>query len=293
MTAWRMIDGLAEALEGIDAVVIDLWGVLHDGMTAFPAAIACLDHLRRAGVTICLLSNAPRRIGSVTAKLSGMGVGRERYDILLTSGEATNLALRQPPDAWHAGLGRRCYHLGPRRDDDIFDGLDLERVETPAQAGFVINTGIDAPSETLAEYEPVLQACAARRLPMICANPDLVVTVGEMIAICAGALAARYEALGGEVRYHGKPHRPIYDLVRSMAGISQPERVLAVGDSLRTDIAGAAGAGFRSVLVTSGIHREELGAAWGATPDPGVLARILSDAPAVPQYVLPNLRWQG
>ncbi len=286
-----LVSGLGALAPHFDAVILDLWGVIHDGTRLFEEVPACLEQLRAHGKTICLLSNAPRRIASVEAKLRSLGLPGSAYDVVLSSGEATHLALRHPPDAWHAGLGAHVYHLGPERDDDVLDDLDLIRVETPEQADFVLNTGIDAPTETLADYEPILTRCLKARLPMICANPDLIVTVGDTMAICAGALAEPYAARGGDVRYHGKPHAPIYELMFRQAGLDNAKRVVAVGDSLRTDIAGARAAGMPSILVTSGIHREELGAAWGERPNVEALEAVLRSAPARPDYLMTALRW--
>lgn len=289
--AVRQIDGLNSVIDRYDAVILDLWGVVHDGIRPYPGVVDCLRALKSAGKGICLLSNAPRRADDVAAKLNGMGIAPDSYDLLMTSGEASHWAIRQPIDDWHAALGQRCYHLGPPRDDSLFDDLPVTRVDDVADADFVVNTGIDAFNETLEMYEPVLRAAAERALPMVCANPDLIVTYGDAIAICAGTLAARYEELGGDVRYHGKPYAPVYRTCLDRLGIGNMSRVLAVGDSLRTDIAGARAAGLGSALVTGGIHREELGAAWGTAPSPDRLAQVVRAAGHRPDYALTRLAW--
>ncbi|WP_353858655.1 TIGR01459 family HAD-type hydrolase [Azospirillum formosense] len=291
MTDIVQLSGIAPVIDRYDGVILDLWGVLHDGERPYPGVPECLDRLRAAGKVICLLSNAPRRTGGVIAKLDGMGIGRERYHHVMTSGEAAYDALRDRDDPWHAALGRRLYHIGPDRDMDVYEGLDYTLVASPDEADFVVNTGIVDFGEALSVYEPALQACRRRNLPMVCANPDLIVMVGEEMVICAGTLALRYEELGGDVFWHGKPHAPVYDRCLSLMGIEDKRRILAVGDSLRTDVAGANAAGIDVALVTFGIHREELGGAWGDAVDPAKLAAAAAASGHQPTYALPSLRW--
>ena len=283
--------GIAPLADHYDGFILDLWGVVHDGIRPYPGVIDCLDRLRAAGKGICVLSNAPRRNASVVRKLDGMGVGREQYHHLYTSGEAVYEHLAARPDRWYRGLGRRLFHLGPPRDADVYVGLDYAVVDAPEAADFVVNTGIDDFDETLADYEPVLARCRAAGLPMICANPDLVVNVGTKIAICAGLLAQRYEELGGDVRYHGKPHPPVYDRCRELLGITDARRILAVGDSLRTDVAGANRAGIDVVLVTGGIHKEETALAGGDEPDPAKLTELAAATGFRPDYAVSHFRW--
>ncbi|TWA67223.1 HAD superfamily hydrolase (TIGR01459 family) [Azospirillum brasilense] len=291
MTDIVQLSGIAPVIDRYDGVILDLWGVLHDGEQPYPGVPECLDRLRAAGKVICLLSNAPRRTGGAIAKLEGMGIGRERYHHVMTSGEATYEALRDREDPWHAALGRRLFHIGPDRDMDVYEGLDYTPVASPDEADFVVNTGIVDFGESLAVYEPALEACRRRNLPMVCANPDLIVMVGEQMVICAGTLAQRYEEMGGDVFWHGKPHAPVYDRCLSLMGIEDKRRILAVGDSLRTDVAGANAAGIDVALVTFGIHREELGGAWGDAVDPAKLAAAAAASGHRPTYALPSLRW--
>ncbi|WP_448203979.1 TIGR01459 family HAD-type hydrolase [Azospirillum sp. sgz302134] len=291
MTHIEQLSGLASVIDRYDGVILDLWGVIHDGEQAYPGAADCLDRLRAAGKVICLLSNAPRRTGGVIRKLEGMGIGRERYHHVLTSGEATYEALRRRDDPWHAALGRRLFHIGPDRDQDVYLGLDYTVVPSPEEADFVLNTGIVEFGEPLSVYEPALEACRARNLPMVCANPDLIVMVGPQMVICAGTLAQRYEEMGGDAFWHGKPHAPVYDRCLSLMGITDKRRILAVGDSLRTDVAGANAAGIDVALVTFGIHQEELGGAWGEAVDPAKLAAAAEAAGHTPTFAVPSLRW--
>ena len=248
---------LAAAYEGF---VLDLWGVVHDGVQPYPGAIDCLTRLRAAGRRAVFLSNAPRRAAAVRATLLDMGIFDSLYDGVVTSGEATYAMLRDRPNPWWRALGTHLYHLGPERDRTVFADLGLDQAARPDRASFVLNTGPDdeaSPTDPTA-FDGVLQACRAAALPMICANPDLEVIRGGVRVVCAGTLALRYQAMGGDVRSLGKPDPAIYGPVLDTLGLPR-ERVLAVGDALRTDIAGAAASGLASAWVLGGIHEAHLG----------------------------------
>jgi len=283
------IQGLREIAARYDGYIVDLWGTVHNGVVPLPGAPECLAELKRAGKRICLLSNAPRRVKSVVARLDEMGIPRDSYDHAMSSGEAAHRALRDRSDPWHAAFGSRCFHLGPPRDNDVREDAGLELVSDLDAADFVLATGIDDYADPLEKYEDVLVAAAARRLPMICANPDLVVIVGEQMSICAGSFAKRYEELGGEVFYHGKPHPSVYRTCLDLLELP-PERVLGIGDSIRTDIAGASAAGMDSLLLEEGIHGEELAAAPGTSVDEKLQEIALRDG-AHPTYVCTRMNW--
>ncbi|HVY16156.1 MAG TPA: TIGR01459 family HAD-type hydrolase [Rhodopila sp.] len=253
------LPGFAPLADRYDGFILDLWGVIHDGVNAFPHAIDTLSRLKAAGKRTLLLSNAPRTNDAVQAMMRRMGIADSLYTGILTSGEAVRRALLAPPDIWWTELGTRVFHLGPMRDRPVIDGLPLTLAETPAGADFVLNTGPDDhrnPSD-MAEFEDLLQACARVRLKMICANPDLEVIRGGVRVLCAGSLAARYQELGGDVRSLGKPDPAIYQPVLQDLGVP-PAKVLAVGDSLRTDIAGATGVDLAACWVLDGIHGDAL-----------------------------------
>jgi HAD superfamily hydrolase (TIGR01459 family) len=287
-----LLTGLAPLAAGYDGFILDLWGVLHDGERPYPGVSDCLDRLMAAGKRLCLLSNAPRRVGPVADILAAMGITRDRYHHLVTSGEATFEALADRSDPWHARLGRRCLHLGPAHDRQLFDGLpDLVLVTDPRAATFVVNTGPSTYDETPADYGPLLDASARLGLPMVCANPDLEVMVGPRRVLCAGTLARRYEDLGGSVRYHGKPHADVYRRCLELLDIPDRRRILAVGDSLHTDVAGAVASGIDAALVTGGILCQHLGGRWGRPPDRDRLARLLGAGGPRPTAVLPRLVW--
>jgi HAD superfamily hydrolase (TIGR01459 family) len=252
-----MLPGFAPLADKYDGFILDLWGVIHNGITPYSGALDCLRRL--AGRPVLLLSNAPRRADSVQRTLRRIGIADALYTHILTSGEATWQALKDRTDPWFASLGPRVYHLGPARDRGVLDELGLEIVPEPNKADFALNTGPDDERESsgLAGFTSELTACLRANLKMICANPDLEIVRGDQRILCAGALAAWYAERGGDVRWIGKPDPAIYEQALSMLNLPAA-LVLAVGDSLRTDIAGAAGAGLNSVWVLGGIHAAEL-----------------------------------
>ena len=285
-----LLSGLVEIAGDYDGFILDLWGVLHDGTAPFPGVVDALTRLKRAGKRLAVLSNAPRRAALVEARMNEIGIARGLYDHVHSSGEEAWQHLKRRDDPFYAALGTRCYHIGPARDDNMLEGAALERVAEIADAEFILNTGPSDWDETVEQYEPLLQAARARDLPMICANPDLVVIHQGRRSICAGAVAQRYETLGGKVRWHGKPYRAVYDTCFAALGIADRRRILAVGDSLRTDIAGANGAGIDALLVTGGIHAEEFGLV-GGQPDLDRLMAAVADSGHRPRAVIAHFRW--
>lgn len=279
-----IIDSIAPLAAGTDAWLVDLWGVIHNGVAPFvPATDACRKFRERGG-TVVLLSNAPRPWTSVVEALDKLGVSREAWDAIVTSGDTARGLLAE----WS---GRRIYHLGPERDLPLLDGLGLERVAASEAEGIVCTGLFDDTTETPADYAGILAELFARELPMICANPDLKVERGGKIIHCAGAIAGAYEALGANVVYAGKPYLPVYDAVfariAELRGAAMERaRMLAIGDGVKTDILGAARAGVRSVYVGSAIH---LGA--GALLDAAALAGLFPAREGRPVAAMTGLRW--
>jgi HAD superfamily hydrolase (TIGR01459 family) len=272
----RHLDGLAAIAGDYRGFVVDLWGVVHDGVRPYPGAVHCLQQLRRTGAHVTLLSNAPRRAHAAAAGLAAMGINPELYDLLMTSGEATWERLGE-------ARGLRIYHLGPERDRSILEQRDVRLVDALEAAELLLNTGPDDLRDptSLDPFLPELEAGLRAGVPMLCANPDLEVLRGAQLVLCAGALAAWYETRGGAVTWIGKPYPEIYrNLVERTA--LDPATVLAIGDSLRTDIAGAEAAGFSSCWVLGGIHGHTSGAAAE------VEALAMGRAPTA---TIPALRW--
>ncbi len=282
--------GLRQLAVGYDGFIVDLWGVMHDGVTAFPEAVDCLRELRRRDKRVLILSNAPRRAEEVAARNAALGIDRALADAVMSSGEETWQCLKERRDPWYRSLGARCHHLGPARDEGMREGLDFVFVESVSEADFILLTGPLAQDHTAEDYRAPLEQALAKGLPMVCANPDLEVIRGGRREICAGAIALFYEELGGEVRYHGKPHRPTYEICLRMLGLA-PQRIAAIGDSLRTDVAGAQGAGLDSLFVIGGIHEEELREAGGDGIDRGRLEALFAARELYPTGVMTRLRW--
>ncbi|MGH7607818.1 MAG: TIGR01459 family HAD-type hydrolase [Gemmatimonadales bacterium] len=286
-----VLDGLRVIADRYEGFILDLWGVLHDGVRPYPGAIESLRQLKRRAKRVVILSNAPRRAAPVARRMHEIGIASELYDGLHSSGEETWRLLRERTDPTFAALGRRYFPLMPERDRGLIEGLDLEAVDTSMAAEFVLVTGLADAAETVADYERPLATAARLARPMVCANPDLEVVRNGVRELCAGALALRYEALGGTVHYVGKPHPAVYRRCFGLLPAVARPRILAVGDSLRTDVAGADGVGIDSLLVTGGIHATELAGAGGLNPDPTKLAAACANAGQRPTYAVAGFTW--
>lgn len=289
--AVRLIDGMGVLAPRYDGFILDLWGVVHDGVAPFPGVLDCMERLIVAGQRVVLLSNAPRRADDVVRRIEKIGVPRALYHDVMSSGEEAWQHLYRRDEPFYAALGRRCLHICSERDLEMREGLDLEWVNAPAEADFILNTGPAEWEDTHEDYAPLLEAAQARDLPMVCANPDLVVMHGGRPALCAGAIAEQYEALGGRVRWHGKPYPSVYDSCLGLIGIADRSRILAIGDSLRTDIAGAAGAGIDSLFIAGGgIHAAEFIANGGGL-DLDRIAAAVRESGAHPIGVAARFAW--
>lgn len=279
----EILSGLAAVADRYDVLLCDVWGVIHNGRESFPDACAALARWRRERGPVVLISNSPRPAADVVHQLDTLGVPRESWTAFVTSGDATRvlLAARAPGPAWR---------IGPERDGPLYDGLGLEfsNLET---AAFIACTGPnDDEVETPEDYRASLTLAAARKLEMICANPDLVVQRGDRLIYCGGALAAFYETLGGKAIMAGKPHAPIYDLALDAARRALPDpmdrkRVLAIGDAMATDIAGARGQGLDVLFIADGIHRAEVRDRDGGLNDAALSSLLGEDGLAMTALV--------
>ena len=285
-----MVPGLSALAADYDGYILDVWGVMHQGGPAYPEALDCVRRLRDAGKRVVFLSNAPRLAHQVEAVLNGKGVESALYDAVVASGDAARLALADRSHPAADGLGSRYHLLGPPWSDDVIDGLGYAPAADIGEAEFLLGIGLDDGCNTVEAHESILQAAAARDLPMICVNPDLLVIRLGVQEPCAGALAARYEELGGRVRYFGKPYPEVYELALAALGLPPP-RVLAVGDGLATDIAGANATGLDSVLVTGGLLADALDLAPGAAPDAQALDDACRAAGVKPRAALTTFIW--
>jgi HAD superfamily hydrolase (TIGR01459 family) len=273
------ISGLAGSSE---AWIVDIWGVMHNGARAFETAGEACGKFRQAGGIVLLLSNAPRPFTAVVSQLDGFGVARTAYDAGVTSGDVTRTMIAP----WQ---GRPVLHIGPARDRGLFEGFAVDFADAPVAEVIVCSGLFDDSKEAPQDYAELFAGLVARRVPMICANPDLMVERGDKLVYCAGALAAEYAAIGGEVSYAGKPHWPVYE--RALAAIDAhrgrsvaKDKVLAIGDGIETDLRGAYVAGLRSVFIASAIHAPE-----GLSP--AMLQQLFQSRPFAPVAALPALAW--
>ena len=255
MTALKFAERLRDLVGGVDVLLSDIWGVVHNGLVAFPDACDALRRFRAQGGTVILITNAPRPADSVQRQLRKLGVADETYDAIVSSGDLTRHFVADRP-------GQKMFLLGPERDNSIYRGLDPV-IAPLEQADYIVCTGLfDDETESAENYRAMMLQARERRLTLVCANPDIVVERGDRLIYCAGAIAELYLELGGEVIFYGKPHRPIYERAIALAAARrghtiQLSRVLAIGDSVRTDLAGAHGFGIDCLFVTRGIHAED------------------------------------
>jgi HAD superfamily hydrolase (TIGR01459 family) len=282
-----LTDHFAPLADRYDIVLCDVWGVVHNGIVASAETIDALTRFRAKGGAVMLVTNAPRPGSIVQRMLERFSVPPAAYDGIVSSGDVSRHVVADR-------LGQSIFHIGPERDEGIFDDLPL-RFAPAEEADYVVCTGLFYDeSDELDIYDDLLAKLRDRNLFMLCANPDLVVERGDERFHCAGAIADLYERMGGEVLYAGKPHQPIYDeAIAKAEGVLGRKvalsRVVAIGDSMRTDIVGAARAGIDSVFVTGGIHAEELGSR--DAPDTAILAEILKTAGVVPAAIMSRLAW--
>ncbi|MEQ1715202.1 MAG: TIGR01459 family HAD-type hydrolase [Hyphomicrobium sp.] len=281
MTHIPLLETMAGLERPFDVWFLDIWGVLHNGVRPFTGAVAACRDFRSQGGAVILVSNSPRPREGVARQLESVGVARDAYDAILTSGDVSRTLIA-------AYQGRTVFHLGPARDLPVYEGLGVT-LGNASDAAAAVCTGLyDDETETPDDYADLLAACQARNLEMICVNPDLTADRAGRIIFCAGSLAAAYEALGGKVRYAGKPHKPIYDEAFRMAAALlkrdvPKSRVLAIGDGVKTDIGGALAAGVAAVYVASAVHMEQ-----GETLS-AAAARLFPDAQKRPIAVMTAL----
>jgi HAD superfamily hydrolase (TIGR01459 family) len=255
MTSLHFAERLSDLVDGVEVILSDIWGVVHNGLESFPEACAALHTYRQRGGTVILITNAPRPADSVQRQLRKLGVADETYDAIVSSGDLTRNFVADHP-------GKKIFWIGPERDSSIHRGLDA--VMAPLeQADYIICTGLfDDETESAEDYRAMMLQAREHKLPLICANPDIVVERGDRLIYCAGAIAELYRELGGEAIFYGKPHRPIYERAMALAAERRGrptslDRVLAIGDSVRTDLTGALGFGIDCLFLTRGIHSEE------------------------------------
>ncbi|TCT37886.1 TIGR01459 family HAD-type hydrolase [Martelella mediterranea] len=277
------IQALSTVTKHYDVVLCDVWGVLHNGVSAYDGPKEALKQAREDGKKVILLTNSPRLSTGVAGQLLTLGISDESYDAIVTSGDVTRTLVAEGP--------RKLFFLGPDRDIDLIEGTGVELVPEEDAQGILCTGLIDDETETAEDYREMLSAFQKRALPFICANPDLIVSRGDKLVPCAGALAALYDTLGGETRIAGKPHKPIYDAAcvkaKELGAEADKARILAIGDGMPTDVKGALDYGLDLLFVAEGIHEAEY--SDNGTVDAQLLDRFLTQKNAHPKYWMPKL----
>ena len=287
----KIIQSLSQIGADYDVLFCDLWGCLHNGKQPYPAAVAALQAFRAGGGKVVLMTNAPRPNQFVIAQLDRMGVPGDAWDIVVSSGDAAQEAM------FAGAVGRKVWHIGTEKDDGFFDDIPgeftdaspIHRVSLEEAEGIVATGPFDELNETPGDYHDRLMAARDRGLPMLCANPDVIVDMGETRIYCAGALAEYYEGLGGQSLYFGKPHPPIYDRARRLLDLGPDARILAIGDGVFTDVKGALDQGIDALFVTGGLAADALGPDV-ENPDLALLLDWLGGHALAPQYSIGRLR---
>jgi len=283
----QALGGLSQISSRYDAVLSDVWGVVHNGVAAHPTAVEALRSYREAGGRVVLITNAPRPSSAIIPLLDRLGVARDAYDAIVSSGDATRAMLSEYQ-------GKVIHHVGPPTEDDaLYEGIEVIRGGAE-EAQAIVVTDLDTDDDTPDMYNERVTLWLSRNLPMIAANPDRVVEHGERLIYCGGALADLYEARGGMVRMAGKPYRPIYQealrLAEAAVGHAIPrERILAIGDSVRTDAIGAAGFGIDLLFITGSIHASEIDAF--SKPDPAAIELLVAPSGVNLAGFMPRLSW--
>lgn len=280
----QRIQSFRDIASQYDVVLCDVWGVLHNGVEVFSYASEALAEARAAGLTVVLITNSPRPHPGVKVQIRGLGVLDTAYDRIVTSGDVTRALIAEAP--------KKIWFIGAEKDHPLLDGLGVTQVGLE-EADVVVCAGLrDDEVETIEDYREELTALAARKLPFICANPDLIVERGHKLIPCAGALAQLYEELGGASSIAGKPHRPIYEKslaeAREVHGDFDLSRVIAIGDGMPTDVRGAEAFGLDVLYVSGGIHAQHY--VEGGRTDEGKLTAFLAEENAHPKWWIPRLQ---
>jgi HAD superfamily hydrolase (TIGR01459 family) len=282
------ISGLGAIADRFDHVLLDQWGTLHEGMAVFPAALDCVARLRAAGKRILVLSNSGKRANSNQRRLAALGLAPEAYDGVLSSGEVTWRGLHAREQTPFAGLGTACFLISRDGDRSIVDGTDVVVVADMRDADFILLGGLDDDAAEPERWRAQLTTAAARHLPMLCANPDLVMFGVAGLIPAPGALAAFYQSLGGAVHFVGKPYPPMFAAALAQLGHPAAERILVIGDSLDHDIAGGRATGMLTLLIGSGAHRATLAHARDL---PQAIRTAAGSAARMPHWTMDHLSW--
>lgn len=286
----KVISGLSEIGDEFDAFLIDIYGVVHNGATIYEGVIDCLEKFAAQGKSVLLLTNSPFRASFIIEKLENMGISPSLYQHLLSAGEDTYIHLKERHDPWYAQLGDMYYFIGPSRPS-LLEGLQIHRVSTVDEADFIIVVGPDDWHKSLSDYDDILEAAVKKKIPMVCANPNRRGLEPGAVVIEAGAIAAHFEEMGGQVHYHGKPYKSFFQAAKSRYPNIPKDRILVIGDSLLIDVIGARNSGFPVAFVPGGLHAGDFGVSYGEQPSVEALEKVYAKLNVFPDYTILGLTW--
>ena len=283
-------NSVIELAENYDYFILDIWGVIHDGNSAYPLVIEHLEILRKLGKKICLLSNAPRRSYKIKAVLEKLKISAALYDFIVTSGEVVYEFLEKNQQNNFSQFGKNYYYIGPQKDLDLLAELGYARVDDASGANFLLATGFDDDDSKKEEKLSQLREGLENNLIMICPNPDLIVVrKNGQEMFCAGILAQQYKEMGGEVVYFGKPYNQVYKKVFELFSIKDKTKLIAIGDGIETDILGANNNQIASALVSGGILSNQLKINYGQLANENEIRKICEQYKIFPQFILARL----
>lgn len=283
----QKLSSLEEVSSHYDLFLIDLWGVVHNGIKPFSDVIPCLSQLKSKGKIVIFLTNGPRRAHVIQERLEEMGIPQNTYNFIFSSGEDVFQSFTQTKK--YSSLGSKGYYLGPSKDYPFFQDLQVKETSSPQEADFILCTGPSLSDTNVTQDIALLETLLPKNIPLVCANPDRIVHLGNKSLFCAGELGHWYEKKGGTVFYHGKPYPSIYENALKQASFFEKTKILAIGDSLSTDIRGAHNAEIDSLLITSGIHKEDFFAHNDTSLSPESLTSFWASQPYHPTYILEKL----
>lgn len=286
-------NGLYELVDSYDGFILDQWGVLHNGVAAYEGVIDTLEQLRRNHKKVVILSNSAKRAPYNAERLKQLGIRSNLYVDVVTAGEVAWQGLKEKKEGIFQSLGKRCYLIARGNDRSLLQGIDtIETVDMVEEADFILITGTDAPQKRIEDYEADLRKAVARRIPAICANPDLITVFGSEQAMGPGAIAKRYQELGGVAHFIGKPHKMIFRHCVGLFNGIIPSRILVIGDSLYHDVAGGLSADLDTAFVLSGIHEKLFGPGMPPDKKRKTVEHLIQNYGARPKWVLDGLIWQ-
>jgi len=285
--------GLYELMDSYDGFIMDQWGVLHNGVAPYEGVIDTLNHLKQRKKQVVILSNSAKRSDDNVERLKKLGIKPTLYKSVVSAGEVTWQGLKEQKDPPFKGLGKKCYLITRENDRTLLEGLDIEVVSDIEEAQYILITSFDSPNKKVEELDPVFKKAVAKRLPAICANPDLVTVYGHERAVGPGAVAKRYHELGGAAHLIGKPHKTIFRYALGLFEDVIPSRILVIGDSIQHDIAGAIGVDLDTAFITQGIHANAFKPGMAPEPKRKAMEHLAQTYAGIrPNWVLDSLIWQ-